>query len=234
MDAKTEPLMAFGQGVWLREAPVRFLGLRLTTTMAVLRLADGSLLVSSPVALTPDLQRAVEALGRVAHLYAPNLQHRSWVGEWAAAFPAARVHAPSGLRKKRPGLRIDRDREHGEAPEPAFAGTVDEIPIAGFRLQETALFYRPAGTLVVADLVHNVGRPTHAWTRSYTRLMGFYDRIGLSRVIRLTAFSDRRAARRSIDELLARPFDRLIVGHGAPLASGGREAVRSVYAWLAP
>jgi hypothetical protein len=62
--------------------------------------------------------------------------------------------------------------------------------------------------------------------------MGFYDRIGLSRVIRLTAFSDRRAARGSIDELLARPFDRLIVGHGAPLASGGREAVASIYAWL--
>jgi hypothetical protein len=230
MGAHTEPLIAFGQGVWLREAPVRFLALRLTTTMAVLRLADGSLLVSSPVALTPELQRAVEALGRVAHLYAPNLQHRSWLGEWAAAFPAARVHAPSGLRKKRPDLRID--RVHGEALEPAFAGTVEEIPIAGFRLQETALFYRPASTLVVADLVHNVGRPTHAWTRTYTRLMGFYDRMGLSRVIRLTAFSDRRAARRSIDELLARPFDRLIVGHGAPLASGGREAVASVYAWL--
>ena len=227
-----EPLIGFAQGLWLREAPVRFLGLHLTTTMVVLRLADGSLLVYSPVALTPELRAALEALGPVAHLYAPDLQHHVWLGEWAAAFPGARVHAPPGLRKKRPDLRID--RVHGQAPEPAFAGTVEEIPIAGFRLQETALFYRPAATLVVADLVHNVGRPRHAWTRTYARLMGFYDRVGLSRAIRLTAFSDRRAARRSIDELLARPFDRLIVGHGAPLASGGREALASVYAWLRP
>jgi hypothetical protein len=225
-----EPLIGFAQGIWLREAPVRFLGLHLTTTMVVLRLADRSLLVYSPVALTPELRAAVGALGPVAHLYAPDLQHHVWLGEWAAAFPGARVHAPPGLCKKRPDLRVD--RVHGQPPEPAFAGTVEEIPIAGFRLQETALFYRPAATLVVADLVHNVGRPTHAWTRTYTRLMGFYDRIGLSRVIRLTAFSDRRAARTSIDELLARPFDRLIVGHGAPLASGGREAVASTYAWL--
>jgi hypothetical protein len=232
MDTQQEPLVGLAEGVWFREAPVTFLGLHLKTTMAVLRLGDGRLLVYSPVTLTPELRVAIEALGAVAHLYSPDLEHHRWLGEWAAAFPKARVHAPPGLRKKRPDLRID--RVHGERPEPAFEGTVDEIPIAGFRLQETALFYRPAGVLVVADLVHNVGRPTHAWTRTYTRLMGFYDRVGLSRVIRLTAFSDRKAARRSIDELLARPFDRLIVGHGAPLPSGGHQAVESTYGWLRP
>jgi hypothetical protein len=232
MDRPPEPLVTFGEGVWLHEGPVRFLGLHLTTTMVVLRLPDGSLLVYSPLASTPGLRAAVEALGRVAHLYSPDLEHHRWIGEWAAAFPGARVHAPPGLRKKRPDLRID--RVHGVEPEPAFAGTIDELPIAGFRLQETALFYRPAGVLVVADLVHNVGKPTHPWTRTYARLMGFYDRVGLSRVIRLMGFSDRKAARRSIDDLLACPFDRLIVGHGAPLATGGREAVASVYGWLRP
>jgi hypothetical protein len=232
MSEQTEALAGFGEGVWFREAPVRFLGLHLKSTMAVLRLADGGLVLYSPVALTPELRAAVEALGTVAHLYAPDLQHHLWVGEWAAAFPKARVHAPPGLRKKRPDLRID--RVHGERPEPAFEGTVDEIPIAGFRLQETALFYRPAGVLLVADLVHNVGQPTHGWTRTYTRMMGFYDRVALSRFLRWTAFSDRKAARRSIDELLARPFDRLIVGHGAPLPSGGHEAVASTYGWLRP
>src|SRR5579863_6767760 len=141
-------LVGLAEGVWFREAPVSFLGLRLKTTMAVLRLADGGLLIYSPVALTPELHAAVEALGPVAHLYAPDLEHHLWLGDWAAAFPAARVHAPRGLRKKRPDLRID--RVHGERPEPAFEGTIDEIPIAGFRLQETALYYRPAGVLLVA------------------------------------------------------------------------------------
>jgi hypothetical protein len=198
--------------------------------MAVLRLADASLLIYSPVALTPERRAAVEALGRVAHLYAPDLFHHLRLGDWAAAFPAARVHAPRGLAKKRPDLRID--RFNGESPEPTFAGTLDELPIEGFRLQETALFYRPAQTLVVADLVHNIGRPAHAWTAAYARMMGFYDRFALSRAIRWTAFTDRKAARRCVDDLLALPFDRLVVGHGAPLATGGREAVASAYAWL--
>jgi hypothetical protein len=227
---ESPPLVSFAEGVWLCAAPVSFLGLRLTSTMVVLRLLDGSLLVYSPVPLTPERRAQVDRLGRVAHLYAPDLFHHLSLGDWAAAYPAARVHAPPDLHKKRPDLRVD--RVHGTSPEPAFANVVDEIAIAGFRLQETALLYRPAQTLIVADLVHNVGRPRHAWTATYTRMMGFYDRIALSRVLRWTAFNDRKAARRSIDEVLARPFDRLIVGHGTPLTSGGHEAVASAYGWL--
>jgi hypothetical protein len=198
--------------------------------MAVLRLADGSLLLYSPVKLTPERREAVAALGPVAHLYAPNLMHHRWIGEWAAAFPAARLHAPAALGKKRRDLRID--RAHGASPEPAFAGAVDEILIEGFRLQETVLLYRPARALVVADLVHNIGRPAHGWTATYSRMMGFYDRIALSRVIRWTGFNDRGAARRSVDAVLERGFDRLVVGHGAPLATGGRDALAAAYGWL--
>jgi hypothetical protein len=222
-------LISLADGVWTSTAPVSFIGLRLTTNMTVLRLSGGDLLVVSPIALTPGRRAAVQALGRVAHLYAPNLFHHRWIGEWSAAFPQARVHAPAGLARKQPGLRID--RPHGAAPEPAFAGLVDEVPIAGFRVDETALVYRPARTAVVADLVHNIGRPTHGWTVAYTKAMGFYDRIALSRMIRWTGFRDRRAARRSLDDLLSRDIERLIVGHGAPV-SGAKEALAAAYAWL--
>ena len=62
--------------------------------------------------------------------------------------------------------------------------------------------------------------------------MGFYDRVALSRLIRWAAFTDRAAARRSLDEVLAQPFDGLIVGHGTPIATGGRDALAAAYAWL--
>ncbi|HXN33284.1 MAG TPA: hypothetical protein VN894_15535 [Polyangiaceae bacterium] len=225
------PLTSYTVGVWLGTEPVRYLGMHLTATMAVLRLGDESLLLYSPVVMTVERRAAVEALGRVSHLYAPNLYHHLWIGEWAAAFPSARVHAPAGLAKKRGDLRID--RVHGATPEPAFAGVVDEIGIDGFRLQESVLVYRPARALVVADLVHNMGRPTHGWTAFYARAMGFYDCVALSRMIRWTAFSDRAAARRSLDEVLSRPFDRVVVGHGAPIDTGGREVLAAAYRWLA-
>ena len=227
-----DSLTPFADGVWVTAEPLRYLGMELTATMAVLRLGDSGLLVFSPVAMTPDRRAAVDALGRVTHLYAPNLFHHLWIGEWAAAYPSARVHAPAGLARKRRDLRID--RVHGAVPEPAFAGFVDEARIQGFRLEETVLVYGPARTLLVADLVHNIGRPEHPWTKLYSRTMGFYDRVALSRAIRWTAFSDRAGARRSLEELLLLPFDRLIVGHGEPLAANGRQAVAATYAWLRP
>lgn len=46
------PLTPFAESVWVDTAPVRFLGLRPTATMSVLRLGDGSLLLYSPVAMT--------------------------------------------------------------------------------------------------------------------------------------------------------------------------------------
>jgi hypothetical protein len=62
--------------------------------------------------------------------------------------------------------------------------------------------------------------------------MGFESRVALSRMLRWTAFSDRAAAQRSLDTLLALPFDRLVVGHGEPITTGAREALVAAYTWL--
>jgi hypothetical protein len=230
MAPRSPTLVQLAEGLWFTTGPVQIVGMPLTTTMVVLRLADGSLLLHSPVAMSEELCASVTKLGPIAHLYAPNLFHHRWIGDWAAAFPTARTHAPPGLTRKRPDLRVDRIQ--GEAPEPAFFGSLEELPIRGFRLRETALLHRATGTLVVADLVHNVGRPRHAWSAAYTRMMGFYGRVALSRVLRFTAFDDRRAARQSMDAVLSHPFDKVVVGHGEPLSAGGREAVAAAYGWL--
>lgn len=54
--------------------------------------------------------------------------------------------------------------------------------------------------LVVADLLHNVGAPSHTWTRMHTKAMGFYDKVGFSRMLRWTSFTDKAAARASIGD----------------------------------
>jgi hypothetical protein len=227
--ARASTLTAVAEGVWIAQAQVRFLGLRLSSTMTVLRLGDGSVLVHSPVPLSDDHRAALKELGGVTHLYAPNLFHHLHLGSWAAAFPDARVHAPAGLSKKRPDLRIDRALD-GD-PESGFEGVVDELGIEGFRLDETVLFHRSSRTLIVADLVHNIGQPTHGWTKLYTRAMGFYDRVALSRMVRWTGVSDRSKMHSSVERLLALPFERLIVGHGAPLENA-RQTLADACSWL--
>lgn len=222
-------LSAFAEGVWFDIGPSHFLGLRLTATMTVLRVGDG-LLLHSPLPLTPERRAAVEALGPVTHLYAPNTFHHQWLGEWSQAFPSALVHAPAELATKRPQLRID--RFHDRSAEHDFGGVIAEVPIRGFRMRETVLIHRPGRTAVVTDLVHNIGRPTHGWTKLYSSMMGFYDRIAMSRVLRWSSFDDKGAARCSVDALLGHDFDGLVVGHGAPLPTVGREALAAATAWL--
>lgn len=218
------------EGVWVSSDPVRILGTHLTATMTVLRLASGKLLVHSPVAMTTERRSGVEQLGEVAHIYAPNLFHHLWTADWTAAFSEARLHAPHGLSKKRPELEIH--RHHGADSDSDWSTSVEEIPIQGFRLRESALFHRSSGTLVVADLVHNVGRPSGSWTKTYTTSMGFYDTVALSRALRWTAFSDRTAARRSIDRVLALPFERIVVGHGTPITTAAKEQLTEAFRWL--
>ena len=234
--AQGDPIVAFmalrevTTGVWIASDPVRIVGTRLSANMTVLRLEGGALLLHSPVSMTPERHAAVESLGEVAHLYAPNTFHHRWIGEWAAAFPNARVHAPSALAKV---LRID--RAHDKETDSSFSGILDEQHFAGFRLHETALVHRASRSLVVADLAHNVGRAAidgDGWTKFYTRMMGFYDRVALSRFIRWTAFSDKGATRSHIDLLLSLPFDNLLVGHGEPVLGGAHASFANVYAWL--
>jgi len=200
-------LFAIAPGVWSASAPVRIVGMRLATNMTVLALRDGELLVCSPIPLDAARKASVDALGQVTHLYAPNTFHHMWLGDWSRAYPSARVHAPRGLARKRPDLRID--RAHDAEPERAFDGILDEIHVDGFALEETALVHLASRTLIVADLVHNIGRPSALWTAMYSRLMGFYDRVAISRAIAMFAFSDRRAARRSLDAILAHDFARI-------------------------
>jgi len=224
-------LRVLADGLWIDTEPVTIVGMRLATTMTVLALDRGELLVCSPVPLTAARREDVDRLGRVAHLYAPSTYHHVWIGEWSAAYPRARVHAPAGLVAKRPELRID--RRHGAEPlDEPLARVLDEIPIDGFRLEESVIVHRPSATLVVADLVHNVGRPEGAWTGLYTRAMGFWDRVAISRAIRWAGFSDRAAARRSVDRVLSLPFERLVVGHGAHVLEGARDALARGCDWL--
>jgi hypothetical protein len=62
--------------------------------------------------------------------------------------------------------------------------------------------------------------------------MGFYGRVAMSRMIRWVGFADFLAARRSVESVLALPFDRVIVGYGLPVTEGVRTVLARAYEWL--
>jgi len=225
-----EALTALAPDLWVATRPLVLVTGDVGTRMTVVRLRDGGLWLHSPVRLDAPTRAALDALGPVRAVVAPNLMHHFFVADYAAAYPTARVFAPPGLARKRPALRLD--AVLSDAPPPEWAGELEQHLSQGAPyLNEVAFFHPPTRTLVLTDLAFNVVRPPVSWrARLFFALVGARG-FGPHRVVKLT-IRDRAAARRSLDRLLAWDFDRVTVTHGDVLETGGRAALAAAFDWL--
>ncbi len=220
---------AIADGVWTSNVEVSLRKvMRIPATMTVLALPNNELLLHSPVPMTDERKAEVDALGRVTHLYSPNAVHHLSIGFWSEAYPHARVHASKALAKKRPELRIDRFQD---TPEPAFKGVIDEVHVDSFKTFETAVLHRPSKTLVLADLVQNMV-PSHWFTRLYATLSGVNGKVAVLGPIKKSGFSDHKAMKKHLEQILSFDFDRIIVGHGTVITENPKEQLSRAYEWL--
>ena len=216
--------------LWVVERRQRFLGLEVGTRMTVIRLADGSLLLHSPVPLDPGLCAALDALGRVRFAVAPNRMHHLYAGEVVRAYPQARLWVGPGVQEKRPDLEAA--GVLGDEAPPEWRGQLDQTFFRGRPYENEVVFlHRASRTLILCDLAFNFGPQLPLTTRLVARLLGSYRRFGPSRFDPLL-IRDRRAARRSLERILAWDFERVVLAHGDVLESDGRSALRAGYAWL--
>ena len=227
---RTAPLRPLAPDLWVAERPQRFLGLEVGTRMTVIRLADGSLLLHSPVALDAGLRRELDALGPVRFAVAPNRVHHLYAGKVAEAYPQARLWIGPGLERKRPDLVFEGIL--GDEAPAEWRGQLDQAFFRGRPYEnEVVFFHRASRTLILCDLAFNFGPRAAAPTRLLMRLLRSYGSFGPSKLDPLL-IRDRRAARESLERILAFDFDRVVIAHGDVLESGGHEALRRGYAWL--
>jgi hypothetical protein len=216
--------------LWIADSSMRFVGLEIGARMTVVRLPGAKLLLHSPITATEELVREVETLGQVAYLIAPNRFHHLSVGEWLRACPEATAYVAPGLDEKRPDLKIT--GVLSDEPEPGWAGTIDQVLVRGFPLaNEVVFFHRPSSTLIATDLAFNVGPSSPALTRLAFRLGRAYGHLSPTLLERLFV-RDRSAFRRSLESMLAWPFERVVVAHGQVSEKGGREELVRGYAWV--
>ncbi|HXZ86666.1 MAG TPA: DUF4336 domain-containing protein [Myxococcota bacterium] len=206
-------------------------GLELGTRSCLVRLSSGGTLVHTPGPLDDEVRRAIEGLGPVRALVAPNLLHYFFLAESIAAFPQARVFAAPGLREKLGDVRVD--EVLAEEPPELWAADLDQTLVGGApRLSEFVFFHRASRTLLTLDLCFNVAASRSFVTRWFMRANGAYGRFGPSRIFRFAIAQDHRPLRTSLERILAWDFDRVTVAHGEILESGGRAALERGFAWL--
>jgi hypothetical protein len=226
--------------LWVADQPLSVLGVELGTRMTIVRLGSSGLFVHAPIPLTPALQRQLDDLGPVQAVVAPSAMHHLYIGEFMRAYPQAQFFAAEGVAKKRPELRFH--GVLGDRPEFLWGSDLDQLPIHGCpKTNEVAFLHRASRTLILTDWLFNFGGPhtegaehhRSLWTRAYLRLAGAWGGPRQSKLLR-SFITDKAAARASTDHILAWDFDRIIVGHGDVLPTGGHAALREATAWLRP
>jgi len=216
-----------GDGLWVHEEPLAIAVVEAGRRMAVVRLADGSLLVHSPATLTPALRAELDALGPVRFVVAPSAVHGHLaMGDYARAYPDAELHGGPGLDVRRKDLVFN--GVLGSAPDPRWAGDLDQAAALGHRLvTEIVFLHRASRSLLIGDLAVTV-RPSNLAERLWA---GPGDHLRTPRPYRLD-IRDRRQARAALDRILTWDFDRVVTGHGPIVERGGRDALRGAYAFL--
>lgn len=226
-------LEPFAPELWVAEgAPVSFHGFAYSTRMAVVRLVNGDLFLWSPIALDPELKNELAALGRPAHLVAPNKLHHVFLADWKKAWPDALLWAPPGLASKRPDLHFDASLVNTRAP---WAAEIGQVCFGGsFAMAEMVFFHRASRTALFADLIQNFPAD---WFKGWRGVLARWGGIvaphpGTPRDWR-ASFLNRHAAREALSRIQAWNADRVVIAHGEMSAGNGSRLISEAFRWLA-
>ena len=212
-------------------------GKLLPVRMTIMRLPDGGLLLHSPTRYSIPLKRALEKIGPIRHLVAPNFAHWIFLQEWQRACPDATTWAAPGLRERSQvrasGVRLDHDLSDAAPAEWGGAVGVTTVP-GGLGFHEVALFHRSTRTLVLTDLVLNLeSGKLPAVLRPLARLFGVTAPGGMAPPqLRGIVKLDRAEAARSASRLLKLEPERVIFAHGRWFERDGTASLRRSLRWL--
>jgi hypothetical protein len=226
-------LKQFAHDIWTADgSDIVIVGFPYPTRMAVIKLSGGGLFIWSPIPLTDDLRAEVDALGPVRHIIAPNSLHHLFLAAWKQAYPGAKVYAPPGLRKKREDIAFDADL--GDAPDPEWAEEIDQVLMQGNVITtEVVFFHAKSGTVLFTDLIQQFPASSFSGWRAVVAKLDLMvgPEPSVPRKFRL-AFTNRRAARASLERIFAWPAERVLMAHGTPVERDARILLRRAFGWL--
>lgn len=211
--------------------PYKTMGICIGRQLVVVRLPGGGVWIHSPIPWSDALRAEVGRLGAVRHVVGPNRLHDECLKEFQAEYPGAEFHAAPGLAADRRDIRFVAPPLSDE-PHPDWRGALDQHLLRGRpRFNEVVFLHRASRSLIIADLAINAGAEAHWLLRLILRLDGSYGRLASTRFSK-NLIKDRAALRASLDTVLAWDFDRIVVGHGRNVETGGKAALREAFSFL--
>ena len=203
--------------IWLLEYPVRFGGMDLFGRSTFIRLENGDLIVHDPCKIDDDTKGEIDEIGMVKYIIAPGTYHHLFVKDFQAKYPDAETYLCPGLETKRPDIKFDWIL--GNEPDHRWDGAIEHVPVQGTRIiSEVAFFHKPSGTLILVDLLENIGD-------DYSHEAGLLLKFWWKAIFRMwnnpkpapeyqMGWGDKKTVRIALNKILAWDARRVIISHG--------------------
>jgi len=217
--------------VWTLQRPLNLIGVDFGARMTIVRLKSGGLFLHSPIRLSSDTKEFCNKLGPVEYVIAPNTMHHLFISAYFTEYPAAIFLAPENLIKMLPNLKFTRALSH--AAESGYQDVMEQSFVEGTRpkFDEMIFFHRPSRTLIVTDLLFNLPPPQGLWQKLFFSLNHMGDGPAPSRLMRFM-LHDRVRVRRTVEWMLERQPENLILSHGNIVRGNASEVIKRAFAWL--
>lgn len=223
-------LVPVAREVWHAQQSLKFpIFGDLGTRMTVVRLADKSVLLISPVKITESLKRDLAALGEITYVIAPNTTHHLFINLTRSIFPRIKIYGPAALGKKRRDIAftdfLDTKKKYPWSEE----FELFSFPGRG-SFEEFAFFHRPTKTLIVTDLMMNLRPATSAAARLVTSMNGA-TKLGTTRIAKFI-YNDRNAMKKNVSRFLELAPEKIILAHGQIVTENATEKLKESFGWL--
>src|SRR6478609_406120 len=210
------PLLTLAENLLWVQGTVPNMSLK--RTMVVVRLSDGRLVIHNGIALEAEQMVELERFGTPAFLIVPNGIHRLDAAAYKKRYPALRVLAPAGSRKRVEEL-VAVDGVYEDFPN-------DDVlrleTLNGMAQAEGALIAQSSdgATVILNDCMFNMDRKRDPLGFLFTTLMGSAPGPRVSRLCKMMLIKDKKALRADFERYAALPdLVRVIVAH-EKVASG--------------
>jgi hypothetical protein len=194
--------------------------------MTIVRLADGRLIIYSAIALDEIEMKALESYGTPTYLIVPGDIHRMDAKPWKDRYPALKVIAPAGARKKVQEI-VPVDATEVDFGDPSAR----LMTMPGTNDKEAVLVLETASgtTIVLNDLIFGLAnRPGFSgWLFKTLGLTG--DKPHISFPVKLKEVKDEAAVSAQLEDWARLPnLQRVIISHGDIIADAPAAVLKRI------